>query len=216
MWIVHLKDGNTINELMQKEFTELANPEDITSLQIFKEGTFFTVSRINSSHRLIMQKVGVTWMDSIGETGQKQTGHIIYCIYSPMGDAEGWFLDWANGVIQRIYFNVYQKKLNLEMFKINHEKIRFGSRPSMSIYNFKQIVPHREWEEVIDEETGLDEDGNSIFKKVKAVLIEDLPFWECRVCHQYTAYTNNICLYCGIPREDEEKKYLNKGRKRIK
>ena len=37
MWIVHYKDGKTINEKKISEFHELEEPENITSLQIFKE-----------------------------------------------------------------------------------------------------------------------------------------------------------------------------------
>ncbi len=216
MWIAHYKNGNTINELKQPEFIELENTEDITSMQIFKEGTFFTVSRLNNSHRLIMQKVGVALLDPVsGEQSQRQTGHLVYCIHSPMGDAEGWLLDWANGVIQRIYFNVYQRVFNFKAFKVDNKKIRFGARPNLTITNFRQIIPHKEWEEEV-EDTFKDEEGKEVKKKVTATFVEPIDYWECNVCHQFTAYLNDVCLYCGTPRKEEEQVIPEKVKKRIK
>jgi len=216
MYICHYKDGKTINELRQPEFTELDNPEDITSLQIFKEGTFFTVSRLNNTHRLVMLKIGLATHDpNTGKESQQQTGHLIYCIHSPMGDAEGWMLDWANGVIQRIYFNAFQRRVNFEKFKLEVNKIRFGARPNLTITNFKQIVPIKEWVEFIEEEIA-DGKGGMTKQKIQATFIEDIPYWECPTCWQFNALVYEDCKACGTPRGEAEETYLNEGKMRIK
>lgn len=138
MWIIHYKNGLTINEKMGIDYLKIDHA-DVVSAQILFNGTYYTVTRANDSQRIIQLKSGLSMQKMSGlHFDIKLAKRLLFCVYNQEGDAMGWEVDYITNKAYKISFNTKDMKLNNELFDLDYNKVVFGT-PKLESYRMKSF-----------------------------------------------------------------------------